>query len=349
MKKIIIFIFLLFTFIGISKLIITQENIIAEKRYKKFNEYNVFFKIASKWAVIPGLKENLVPQGLAYYPKKNWFIISFYRINSMPSVLAIIDANNGILIKAIEIYNLNGTPYKGHAGGIAISENNLWISSNSYLWRIPLNDIINSENGSKVKIIDGFNTGTRASFVEYNNGVLWAGEFYHKGNYTTDISHHLVSNNGTKHYAWIAGFKLNPKTDNVTKNTPIIPDMILSIPDIVQDIEFIENKKIILSRSYGRNNDSLLQIYSYVLNQSPDTTIQLFKKKVPVWFLNKMNLETEIVILPMSEGITKKDNSLYILFESSASKYRFTTKYPTDFIWDIKIESLNTYKSKNKK
>lgn len=201
-----------------------------------------------------------------------------------------------------------------------------------------------TENGEKIKIIDSFNTGTRASFVEYSNAILWAGKFYHAGNYTTNISHHLTTNIGTKHFAWIAGFKLNPETDNISKNKDttiaIIPDMILSIPDIVQDIEFLETRKIILSRSYGRTNDSILQIYSSVLNQSAHKIIQISGKKIPVWFLDKLNLEKEIIILPMSEGITQKNNSLYILFESVASKYRFTTKYPTDYIWRLKLQNL---------
>ena len=91
------------------------------------------------------------------------------------------------------------------------------------------------------------NFKTLASFVEYSNGILWAGKFYHAGNYTTNISHHLITNSGTKHFAWIVGFELNPETDNISKNKDttiaITPDMILSIPNIVQDVEFLENGK----------------------------------------------------------------------------------------------------------
>ncbi|WP_129408175.1 hypothetical protein [Marinitoga lauensis] len=280
-------------------------------------------------------------------PEKNWFILSHYNRNKKPSILSVIDCKNGKMVKTLEVYYNDGTPYTGHAGGVAVSKSNLWISSNSYLWRIPLQNIINAKNGTKIKIIDGFNTGTRASFVEYSKGILWSGEFYHAGNYPTNFSHHLNSPDGNMHYAWIAGFKLDPTTDKLPENksnklnSPVTPDIIISIPDIVQDIEFLNDGRIVLSRSYGRRNNSSLQIYSSILNKPGHAIIQISGKTIPLWFLDKKNIEKEIIILPMSEGITQKDNSLYILFESAATKYISTGKYPTDHIWKLKLNKKN--------
>ena len=348
MKRIMIFIFLLLAVFCFANLEITQVNVVKKKSYNFFREYDNFFNIASEWAIIPGLKEKLVPQGICYVPEQNWFILTYYRIGGKPSVLAIIDGTDGIFIKAMEIYNHNGTPYTGHAGGVAVSISNLWISSSSYLWRIPFQEIIDAENGSKVIIADEFNTGTRASFASYSNGILWAGEFYHTGNYETSASHRMVARDGTTHHAWIAGFKLDAITDRLPEDkikniaSSVTPDVILSIPDIVQGVEFLKDGRIVLSRSYGRSNDSFLQVYDPVLNGRNHTMVQISGGEVPVWFLDNQSFENELLILPMSEGITQKDNSIYVLFESAASKYLLTTKYPTDYIWKLEIEHLNS-------
>lgn len=111
-------------------------------------------------------------------------------------------------------------------------------------------------------------------------------------------------------------------------------EYILSIPDIVQDIEFTENY-IVLSRSYGRKNDSKLEFYPNVLNKKPHGKIN----NIPFWFLD--NPVKTINILPMSEGITKIGNSLYILFESAALKYINSGKHPTKYIWKLNLNSWN--------
>lgn len=348
MKRTIIFVFLLLAAFCFANLEITQVNVVKKRAYNFFREYDNFFNIASEWAIIPGLKEKIVPQGMCYIPEQNWFVLTYYRTGGKPSVLAIIDGTNGNFIKAMEIYYNNGAPYTGHAGGVAVSASNLWISSSSYLWRIPFQDIIDAENGSRITIADGFNTGTRASFASYSNGILWAGEFYHNGNYETNPSHYIVTRDGTTNHAWIVGFKLDPKTDKLPENKIkssaliVTPDFILSIPDIVQGVVFLKDGRIVLSRSYGRSNDSFLDIYSSVLNEANHTTIKISGEEVPVWFLDSQSFENELLILPMSEGIAQKGDSIYILFESAGSKYLLTTKYPTDYIWKLGIEHLNS-------
>ncbi|KAF2956718.1 hypothetical protein AS160_04540 [Marinitoga sp. 38H-ov] len=139
----------------------------------------------------------------------------------------------------------------------------------------------------------------------------------------------MINRNNDEYNAWIIGFSLD-KNENIKSL-----EKIFSIPDTVQDIEFIDNY-IVLSRSYGRKNDSVLEFY--LNEEKPHTTINFLNKKIPVWFLD--NLVKKINILPMSEGITKIDNSLYILFESAALKYIHSGKYPTKYIWKLDLEKL---------
>lgn len=109
---------------------------------------------------------------------------------------------------------------------------------------------------------------------------------------------------------------------------------ILTSPNIVQDVEFTEDY-IILSRSFGINNDSKLEFYPNMLNKQSHKKIN----NISLWFLDVP--EKTINILPMSEGISKIDNSLYILFESGALKYKNFCKSPTEYIWKLNIEILS--------
>ena len=297
-------------------------------------KYNNFFDSSSKFTVIPMIEKNYVPQGMCYFD--NWIIISYYSNDDKPSILSVLDSASGKFIKYINIYYSTGKPYTGHAGGVTVSKNYVWVSSDYQIFKLPIKDIINARSGSKIKIIEAIKVPVKGAFIQYDKNILWVGEFYHKYDYLTDFSHELKNKVSLKNNAWIVGLKLD-KNESINSL-----DMILSIPDIVQDIEFYNNY-IILSRSYGRKNDSLLQFYDNVLNEKNHTTIKYFNKKIPVWFLDKISLKKEVNILPMSEGISIKDNSLYILFESAALKYRSSGKYPTEYIWSLNLKKLLTH------
>jgi hypothetical protein len=309
MKKI-----LLFTFI------------LALVLYFPKNEYNHFFDISSKFALIPKLDENYVPQGLSYF--NDWVIISYYSNENNPSILVVLDKNTGEFIKYLSIYFSDGKPYTGHTGGVTVSKKYVWISSDYHLYKIKLNDLVKAKSGSKIKIIDSYEIPVKGAFVQYHNNHIWIGEFYHFYDYLTNRAHRSINRKGTEYNAWITGFSLD-ENENISSL-----EYILSIPDIVQDIEFIDNY-IVLSRSYGRKNDSILEFYPYILNEKPHKNIN----GIPLWFLDEP-VKT-INILPMSEGISKIDNSLYILFESAALKYINSGKYPTKYIWKLNLNSWN--------
>lgn len=348
MKKIniTISILLLLTLFGFS--FITQESVVNERKTNFFREYDQYLEISEKAYLIPALKEEFIPQGMAFIPEKDWVVISYYQEKG-PSILSFLNAETGELIKAIALLNEDGTEYTGHAGGIAISKNNLWISSGGFIRQIPLDTILSASDGDEIRIIDQYNTGTRASFMQHNKGVLWIGEFFHANNYLTDRSHYVKRDDGYTNHSWMVGLKLDEKTDlpvmaNEDKQKPLTPDYIISLPDIVQGAAFSENSNICLSLSYGRTNDSRLLIFEDVLSKEPDKTVSVNLKATPLWVLNLQNQICEFKALPMSEGIFIQDGLLYILYESAAKKYRMTTKYATDFVWKVPFNDICSIK-----
>jgi len=340
MRKVFLSIFLVFSICIFASISITQTSVVKPRKTNMFKEYDNYLVISEQFSLIPGLKEDYVPQGLGYMPSEDWFVISSYSSKG-PSVLSFLNGTTGEYIKSVVILNEDGSFYTGHAGGVAASEFNLWISSGKYLRKISMEKILDAKDGEEIRIESKFNTGTNASFAAYKNGVIWAGEFYRFDNYLTDPTHYQKIETGERNNAWITGFILDETTDElintipIDESIPVTPDYIISVPDIVQGVAFLDDGKIALSKSYGRANDSIIQIFKFDAESA--SWIDIDGKSVPLWILSSLNLENELLVLPMSEGIIQKDDYFYILYESAAKKYLITTKYATDYIWRIPI------------
>jgi len=345
MRNILITVMILMTICVFSNETFSQTAVVGTQDPDVSETYTPYFEISEQFAIIPGLKERLIPQGLAYIAEKDWFVISHYRSGAV-SVLSFVDAATGEWIKSVTLSNEDGSVYTGHAGGVAVSRLNLWISSGSFLRRIPLQALYSAGNGESIRIVDKFNAGTNASFVTCNNDVLWVGEFFHNNDYLTDSEHYARISIFEMNHAWVTGFKLNTQSDllqtepQADENIPVIPDYILSIPDIVQGMAFSESGQIVLSESYGRNNDSTIAVYASILFDEPDRMKTVNGEEVPMWILSSKNFSGKVTALPMSENIVMKDGRLYILYESAGEKYLTTTRYATDHIWQMNLSLL---------
>jgi hypothetical protein len=134
----------------------------------------------------------------------------------------------------------------------------------------------------------------------------------------------------------MAGFYLDGKTDDIKEtmqtDTTAYPSFFISIPDKVQGAAFTR-EHIILSRSYGRKNNSLLSVYRIPFHREPKDRFVLENgTEVPVWHLDCRSHVRSIEAPPMTEGIVKVENSLAVLFESASDKYRRTSRFPQDRI-----------------
>lgn len=296
------------------------------------DRYVIFRSISTQGAVIPGLVQDLIPQGQAWWPEQGWLVTSAYLKDGRPSVLTVVDSRTGTLVKSVRLYQEDGAPYIGHAGGVAISRENLWVSSGSQLYRIPLAALLAAPDNGNLSFADRFPVVTNASFVAYADGVLWVGEFYHPtAGYNTDPSHHLVNSLGQTYGAWVAGYPVDPATDRPLADGPAY---VLSIRNQIQGMALTADS-IVLSRSYGRKNDS--HLYRYVrpdLAGAPHQTVTVGARSVPVWFLDETTqapVEPTVALPPLAEGIaTDGGTNLYVLFESGANEYRFDGFNPLD-------------------
>ncbi|NOU94817.1 hypothetical protein GC093_16545 [Paenibacillus sp. LMG 31456] len=295
-----------------------------------------FLQKAKPGPIVPALLQNAVPQGLAYIEDKKWMLVSHYREDGKPSLLSVIDASSGKMVKAIELYKNSSTPYTGHAGGITASKKHIWISSDQDVYYLNFEDIVKAENGGKLAFAGSVQSETRASFTAYEDGILWIGEFAHGTEYPTDKSHYITNRDDEQHKAWAEGYRLNPETD-----LPMVkpeqgqgsaaPDYILSLPDRIQGMS-VAKDHIWLSQSYGRKNASTLYRFKNILAEKPHSKASVRSTEVPIWFLDSKNRVDQMELPPMSEGIFESAGQLHILFESGATKYKTSSSYALDRI-----------------
>lgn len=302
---------------------ITQEEVQGNAGYKA--AYKRFFDVRSDGPIIPGLRQGLVPQGTEYLPDQDWILISGYRDNDS-SLVVIIDAETGEFVKAVSFRLPSGSVYTGHAGGVAASQHHLWIASGEHVHYVSLDELVMARDGAEIQFEGRVRIDARGSFVSYTDGVLWVGDFARPSSHPTEAHHKMTNRQGKQHNGWIAGYLLDAATDLIPTGGPknakgaYIPDYVLSIPDIIQG-SYILGDYIILTASYGRNNDSHLFIYDNPLSEPPHRTVTVDGVKVPVWFLDNANLADTWILPPMVESVVERQGQIYINFESAALKY----------------------------
>ncbi len=194
---------------------ISQEHVIADYETVYANYQAKYFKgKETNWPtdiVIPGLRQadDYTPQGMTYWPAKEWILISAYDAsgNDKHSVIYAIDINTGDFVALFKLLNIDGTPNISHGGGIAASEYNFYYAdtdaatdTGSRISYIPLSEMDVEKNtvkevriqgsidcsgelfGGKVKnsSLNEVDTDKSAatSYCCYDEGVLWTGNFY---------------------------------------------------------------------------------------------------------------------------------------------------------------------------
>ncbi len=278
---------------------------------------------------LPALCKNdgFVPQGLAYYAEKDWFLISSYSSEkeNVASLIFALDAKTGDLKATYALYDTDNTPFTGHVGGIGVSQNDLYITTDSAeISYIPLSELTlqNSVKNLTFAATADFNAylgeaGT--SYLSVTDNTLSVGNFYHtKDGYDKKASEKA---NSVVLAFTLSGDNSLSEWENLINSAPItyyLPDSVSKIQSAV-----ILGDKMHLASSYGRRNNSIY----YVIDISNEVEIK------------DENIQ-KYECLPMMEGMAVKNNELYFITESAAYKYYGKeffnrAKHPTDVIWKI--------------
>lgn len=233
-------------------------------RYKLY--YDLFDRGGAK---IPGHSTKWVPQGLAYWSEQDALVISYYDGEKrLYSRLAIIDRNTGVKRKILQL------PTKGHVGGIGFTKRYLWVTEDGKVTRVAKSQLGRAE----MSMIRSAGTwrAKGSSFMTIAGDKMWLGQFRQSANATT------------YEYRFAKG------------GVPVPTGRTLLTPPQVQGM-VIHRGKVVWSRSYGRTNDSRIDVRPLTQTLGP--------------------AGRSIVAPNMSEGMVIARGELRVVYESGSTTY----------------------------
>ena len=323
-----------------SPVVLTQESVIVNETFASPAKYRAFLDSSERDWLIPGLKQHMVPQGLAQSAESGLTYISAYSSDKEASAVMVLD-RDGTFVAEYLFYKDETTPLTYHLGGVAVTDTTLFVSydgDGAYrVVAIPHEELTLS--GSQTVIVDTvYETPVATSFLSYYDGILWMGNFY-----LPDADYGLMRELNTpvdtadgQYGCFIAGFDLreggNARLIQARGSRYATPDYVLAAPTKVQGMVFDPaTSTVILSRSWGRKNDASLSLYTVDLTAEAETMVSLNGVELPCHLLDTP--DRVVTTMPMTEGITLDGNGgVRVLFESGAEKYA-DGYHRTDRIW----------------
>ena len=271
---------------------------------------------------IPDRYHNFVPQGIAYWEAQSVILVSgYYKPVSAirTGSIFVLDATSGNILGDICVLQGFGKMYSGHYGGIAVSNDVLFMTGGNYLHFIELEKLPLKGHGC-VKIHKSIPIPIAAATCAFYNDTLWIAN--------------CVLENETYNSGKIIGYRVNAEM-------LLEPLAVFYSPCKIQGISVSENR-FILSCSYGKYSSSSIILYSDPRKENVFGYEIVERNKVPIWLFGDETKITTITIPPMAEGCYEIGNELLILFESGAYVYNKmrpwnSTSNPINSIWHIKL------------
>lgn len=316
MKKILKFIGKLIMFVIIGILALILVTIIGLNIAKHFI-YSDYYSIKTDICKNPGLNDGFVCQGIAVSEENNVILVCGYMKDKTNSRIYVTDLySNSYYVELTR----GGEKYTGHAGGLAITGDTVYIANAKKIYSFPLSSVLSASNGDIVDIGSGTKVNTNASFVYTDEEYLYVGEFHDGGKYGIENHEHETAE-GT-HYAICTKYALSDL------ETPIA---VYTLRNNVQGICFTPNGKVVLSTSYGLT-DTIYYVYD--LDSVADSGLTF--DGAPVYYLD--DLEKEIHGPAMGEDLDYFNGRIITLTESASQKYIFGKFFGATKIVGLKID-----------
>lgn len=279
--------------------------------------YGEYYSIKTNVCKNPGLNDGFICQGIAVSEENNVILVCGYMKDKSNSRIYVTDFDSNSYY--VELTR-DGEKYTGHAGGLAITGDTVYIANAKKIYSFPLENVLNANNGDIVDIGLGTKVNTNASFVYTDEEFLYVGEFHDGGKYV--IENHENETAEGIHYAICTKYALSDL------ETPVA---VYTLRNNVQGICFTPNGKVVLSTSYGLT-DTVYYIYD--LDSIADSGITF--DGAPVYYLD--NLEKEIHGPAMGEDLDYYDGKIITLTESASTKYIFGKLFGATKIVSLDID-----------
>ena len=268
---------------------------------------------------VPDIGSGWAPQGIAYTGEQ--YIQTGYDGDNNV-VMYIVNGDN---YKQVLPVDENGKAVKGHAGGVACTKNNVYVANDNTVLRFDLSDIKSAAAKGKVRVKQTIPVDNRAAYCHSDDNYLYVGEFYRKGNYETDKSHHYTTPNKQNNKAIVSCYRLDESGMVTVGNDQPYPEYCISVTGLVQGFA-LSGETCILSRSYGLV-DSELQYHTLPKDGGAKITVSFQKnenapkKEVPLYYLDGTTKFKTLTLPSFSEDVTIKGDKVIVTNESAANKY----------------------------
>ena len=285
----------------------------------KFALYGDYYKAKESLCINPGLNDGFICQGICAYENSQGdkFFVSGYMNDDSPSRIYVTNLQNESYY--VNVKNPNDSHFYGHAGGIAVNGDFVYVASGDSINVINLADLLGASKGETVKIVEKIPVNNSASFIFADSDYLYVGEFHNGKKYVTNHDYQSLEGDN---YAIVSRYSY----DNLSS-----PNKIYSIRNEVQGFCRLNNGKIVMSTSYG-----LADSFYYVYDDAKAVDSGLVLDGAPVYFFDKP--EKTIKGPAMAEGLDVYNNKVITLTESASNKYVFGK-----FFFANKIECLNLF------
>lgn len=292
-----------------------------------------YYKASEKAFVIPGLMDNMVPQGFDYISSVDMYLICGYQKDVSPSRVYRVDRKSGKDEGYVIMGDENGNGIKPHAGGLASHGEYLFVAGDedAKINVYKLSDVLSAKSGDTVKKLGEFKTvyadcKINVAWICFAEDRMIVGEFYRDPNYMTDESHWVTTDAGEENRAIAMAYKFG-NGKGTSFGISEVPCEMYSIPGLVQGMT-VKDGKIWISQSYGTAK-STIRCYDISGSKPVTFKMKLYSGRaeadivVPVYAFDSSTQVSSFDAPPMAEEIVFVDGKLLIMCESASMKYFF--------------------------
>ncbi|MDE7395399.1 MAG: hypothetical protein K2M95_04710 [Clostridiales bacterium] len=285
---------------------------------------------------IPALSRGFTPQGVEYIGDGT-YLTTGYDGKTDETLLYVA---KGKKATRVLLGDAEGAPLQGHGGGVAAAKDFVYVACEDSLCMFRLSDLIQS-NGDRVRSIGELKLPCKASFCFSDGTNLYAGEFYRKGNFETNLTHRMTTPNDDFNPAIVACFDLSDDGTVVSDGQELpFPSRVLSITGLVQGFA-VHDGVCMLSRSYGLVNSKLEYYAEPYAAGELEVTIEDDKRTVPLFVLDSSNKFRTLTLPSFSEDLAIANDRVVVMNEAACNKYIIGKLFLADKAYSYPIFSPN--------
>lgn len=297
--------------------------------------YQSFYAQAEREFAIPGVSEGFIPQDLDCLEDGTWLFSGYMtKDGESPVYFLRPDGTTGRFLPI----RPDGSSYDGHGSGITSDANWVFLTDGEGFLAFELAEVEAAGSNATIQAQTSRPLEFAPAFLNIEEGVLYAGNFYHPQAYETPSHHQMDTPSGDWNPAVMYAY---PASETEDVGYESVAAWAYSIPPRIQGMCLTGNGQMVLSQSYGLATSHLL-VYDLAATAEDEALepAEVFfadGREVPLYYLDSLALSADIAAPPMTEGIEWHDGRVFIACESASDKYLFGKIYGGDIVYGLKI------------